>query len=131
MDEKGFISIEYLFSIFIVLIIAVGVLFFTLTTIESNKNIENSVSSRLTLDHVANLISQVNANGEGYSIYLHLDSKPGYYKITVEKNKLTIQSWNRKGEKLVMPLKIDSKYELYSGNDYLISKNDEGKIEIR
>ncbi|WP_405308922.1 hypothetical protein [Methanobrevibacter sp.] len=131
MDEKGFISIEYLFSIFIVLIIAVGVLFFTLTIIESNKNIENSVSSRLTLDHVANLISQVNANGEGYSIYLHLDSKPGYYKITVEKNKLTIQSWNRKGEKLVMPLKIDSKYELYSGNDYLISKNDEGKIVIR
>lgn len=131
MDEKGFISIEYLFSIFIVLIIAVGVLFFTLTTIESNKNIENSVSSRLTLDHVANLISQVNANGEGYSIYLHLDSKPGYYKITVEKNKLTIQSWNRKGEKLVMPLKIDSKYDLYSGNDYLISKNDEGKIVIR
>ena len=131
MDEKGFISIEYLFSIFIVLIIAVGVLFFTLTTIESNKNIENSVSSRLTLDHVANLISQVNANGEGYSIYLHLDSKLGYYKITVEKNKLTIQSWNRKGEKLVMPLKIDSKYELYSGNDYLISKNDEGKIVIR
>ena len=131
MDEKGFISIEYLFSIFIVLIIAVGVLFFTLTTIESNKNIENSVSSRLTLDHVANLISQVNANGEGYYIYLHLDSKPGYYKITVEKNKLTIQSWNRKGEKLVMPLKIDSKYELYSGNDYLISKNDEGKIVIR
>ena len=119
MDEKGFISIEYLFSIFIVLIIAVGVLFFTLTTIESNKNIENSVSSRLTLDYVANLISQVNANGEGY------------YKITVEKNKLTIQSWNRKGEKLVMPLKIDSKYELYSGNDYLISKNDEGKIVIR
>ena len=131
MDEKGFISIEYLFSIFIVLIIAVGVLFFTLTTIESNKNIENSVSSRLTLDHVANLISQVNANGEGYYIYLHLDSKPGYYKITVEKNKLTIQSWNRKGEKLVMPLKIDSKYELYSGKDYLISKNDEGKIVIR
>ena len=131
MDEKGFISIEYLFSIFIVLIIAVGVLFFTLTTIESNKNIENSVSSRLTLDYVANLISQVNANGEGYSIYLHLDSKPGYYRITVEKNKLTIQSWNRKGEKLVMPLKIDSKYELYSGNDYLISKNDEGKIVIR
>ena len=131
MDEKGFVSIEYLFSIFIVLIIAVGVLFFTLTTIESNKNIENSVSSRLTLDYVANLISQVNANGEGYSIYLHLDSKPGYYKITVEKNKLTIQSWNRKGEKLVMPLKIDSKYELYSGNDYLISKNDEGKIVIR
>ena len=131
MDEKGFISIEYLFSIFIVLIIAVGVLFFTLTTIESNKNIENSVSSRLTLDYVANLISQVNANGEGYYIYLHLDSKPGYYKITVEKNKLTIQSWNRKGEKLVMPLKIDSKYELYSGNDYLISKNDEGKIVIR
>ena len=131
MDEKGFISIEYLFSIFIVLIIAVGMLFFTLTTIESNKNIENSVSSRLTLDHVANLISQVNAKGEGYSIYLHLESKPGYYKITVEKNKLTIQSWNRKGEKLVMPLKIDSKYDLYSGNDYLISKNDEGKIVIR
>ena len=94
MDKKGFISIEYLFSIFILLIIALGLLFFTSASIESSKNIENNVQYRLILDHVASIINQVNSNGNGYSIYLHLDSKPGFYMITVEKNKLTIESFS-------------------------------------
>ena len=131
MDKKGFISIEYLFSIFIVLIIAVGLLFFTSTSIESSKNIENNVEHRLILDYVANVINQVNANGEGYSTYLHLDSKPGFYMITVQKNKLTIEFSNKKGETLLLPFKIDSKYKLYSGKNYLVSKNQDGEIVIK
>ena len=50
MDEKGFISVEYLFSIFIILIIASGLLFFTSATIMSEKNIEENVNHRLILD---------------------------------------------------------------------------------
>ena len=50
MDEKGFISIEYLFSIFIVLIIASGLLFFNQATIESNNNIENNTSNETNTD---------------------------------------------------------------------------------
>lgn len=129
MDEKGFISIEYLFSIFVIIIIAIGLLFFTSNLIESSNNIENNVNHRLILDYVANIISQVNANGEGYSINIFLDSKPGFYEITVEKNRLTIEFSNKKGETLILPIKIDSKYKLYSGKSYRISKND-GKIVI-
>lgn len=131
MDKKGFISVEYLFSIFIILIIAIGLLFFTHNSIESSKNIENNVQHRLILDNVANLINQVNAHGEGYSVYLHMDSKPGDYLITVERNKLTMQFSNRKGETLTLPLNTDVKYELYSGRNYLISKIDDGKIVIK
>ena len=130
MDRKGFISIEYLFAIFIILIIASGLLFFTQSIIESSNNIENNVLHRLVLDNVANSINQVNAHGEGYSIYVHLDSKPGYYVINVEKNKLTMEFSNKKGESLVMPLKTDVDYKLYSGRSYLIGKSEDGKIVI-
>ena len=131
MDKKGFISIEYLFLIFIVLIIAVGLLFFTSASIGSTNNIADNVEHRLILDYVANMINQVNANGEGYSIWIYLDSKPGFYEIDVEKNKLTIEFSNKKGETLVLPLKIESKYKLYSGRSYLISKNDDVEIVIK
>lgn len=130
MDEKGFISIEYLFSIFIVLIIASGLLFFTQSTIESNNSIENNVQHRLILDNLAGVINQVNSHGEGYSTQVHLDSKVGYYEITVGWDKLTMKYSNRKGETPIMPLKIDSEYKLYSGGSYLISKTENGKIVI-
>ena len=131
MDDKGFISIEYLFSIFILLIIASGLLFFTQSSIESNKDIENDVTHRLILDNVANIISQVNSHGEGYSINIHLDSKPGYYEIEVEKNKLTMEYSNKKGETSILPINIDSNYKLYSGRSYSIEKTSDGKIVIR
>lgn len=54
MDNKGFISIEYLFSLFILVIIALGLLFFASSSILSSLNIEDSVSHRLILDDVAN-----------------------------------------------------------------------------
>ena len=130
MDKKGFFSPEYLFSIFIILIIASGLLFFTQSTIESSNNIENNMQHRLILDKVANLINQVNSHGEGYSTYFHLDSKPGYYVINVEKDKLTIEFSNKKGEAFALPLKTDVDYKLYSGRSYLISKTNDGKIVI-
>ena len=67
MDDKGFISIEYLFSLFIVLIITCGVLFYASASISSSLNIGDSVAHRIVLDNVANEISQVNSNGVGYS----------------------------------------------------------------
>ena len=131
MDDKGFISIEYLFSIFVILIIAIPLLFLSQSAIESSLNMQDSVSHRLILDDVANTISQVNSNGEGYSKSLALPSDKGYYEITVENNKLTIQYGDKKGETL-LPLSItDSKYKLHSGKSYLISKNSEGKLVIQ
>ncbi|WP_405295404.1 hypothetical protein [Methanobrevibacter sp.] len=128
MDNKGFISIEYLFSLFIVIIIALGVLFYASASISSSLNIEDSVAHRLILDDVANVISQVNSNGVGYSKSIELPSDRGYFEITVEKNKLTMEYENKKGETQMMFANLDGKYKLISGRTYFISKTSEGIV---
>ncbi|WP_298521566.1 hypothetical protein [uncultured Methanobrevibacter sp.] len=130
MDNKGFISIEYLFSIFIILIIALPLLFISQSMIESSLNIEESVAHRVILDDVANSISQVNSNGEGYSKSITLPSDVGYYEITVENGKLTMEYADRMGETLIPVSNFDSKYNLHSGSSYLVSKNGNGRIVI-
>ena len=130
MDNKGFISIEYLFSIFVVLIIAIPLLFISQSAIESSLNIEDSMAHRLILDDVSNAISQVNSNGNGYSKSVYLTSDVGYYEITVENNRLTMDYYGRTGQTLLPVSNFDSKYVLHSGNSYLISKDGEGKIVI-
>ncbi|MBP3791696.1 MAG: hypothetical protein ILA26_06670 [Methanobrevibacter sp.] len=128
MDNKGFISIEYLFALFIVIIIALGVLFFTSSALSSSFNIDDSVSHRLILDEVANQINQVNSNGEGYSKKINLPSDKGYYELTINKNKLIIEYDGKKGETLLPLVNIDSKDKLISGRSYLITKTDEGIV---
>ena len=129
MDDKGFISIEYLFSLFIVIIIACSVLFFSQSAINSSLNIEDSATHRLILDDVANKISQVNANGEGYSKYLKLPLNKGYFEITVKRDKLILEYDNKKAESPMPLLNIDEEYKLISGKGYFITKSD-GKIVI-
>ena len=128
MDDKGFISIEYLFSLFIVIIIACGMLFYASASISSSLNIEDSVTHRLILDEVANQIAQVNSNGEGYSKYIILPSDKGYFEITVDKNKLVIQYDGKKGETLLPLTNFNTEYKLISGKSYVISKTDEGIV---
>ena len=128
MDNKGFISIEYLFSLFILIIIALGVSFFASSGIGSSLNIEDSLAHRLILDDLSNQISQVNSNGIGYSKSIKLPSDRGYFEITVERNKLTMEYADRKGETLMMPADMDSKYKLVSGRSYLITKTADGVV---
>lgn len=128
MDNKGFISIEYLFSLFILVIIALGLLFFASSSILSSLNIEDSVSHRLILDDVANQIAQVDSNGVGYSKILKLPSDRGYFEITAEKNRLTMEFSDKKGESMLILANLDSKYTLVSGRSYVISKTSEGVV---
>ena len=128
MDDKGFISIEYLFSLFIIIIIACGMLFYTSASISSSLNIEDSVTHRLILDEVANQIAQVNSNGVGYSKYIILPSDNGYFEITVDKNRLVIQYDGKKGETLLPLTDFNTEYKLISGKSYVISKTDKGIV---
>ena len=128
MDNKGFISIEYLFSLFILVIIALGLLFFASSSISSSLNIEDSVAHRLILDDVANQIAQVDSNGVGYSKILKLPSDRGYYEITVDKNRLTMEFSDKKGESMLILADIGSIYTLVSGRSYMISKTSEGVV---
>ena len=128
MDNKGFISIEYLFSLFIIIIIALGLLFYSSSSILSSLNIEDSVSHRLILDEVGDVISQVNSNGIGYSKSFKLPSHKGYFEIIVEKNKLTMEFDGKKGQTQLMLANIDKKYTLVSGRTYFVSKTSDGIV---
>ena len=128
MDNKGFISIEYLFSLFIVIIIALGVLFYASASISSSLNIEDSATHRLILDDVADVISQVNSNGVGYSKFIKLPSDRGYFEIVVDNNRLTMEYNGKKGQTALMLANMDSKYRLVSGRSYMITKTDEGIV---
>ncbi len=128
MDSKGFISIEYLFSLFIVIIIACGMLFYASSLISSSFNIEDGIAHRLILDDAANVISQVNSNGIGYSKILHLPSDKGYFEITVDKNKLTMEYGGKKGETSLPLANMDSRYKLLSGRSYIVSKTQDGIV---
>ena len=61
MDEQGFISAEYIFALFMIFIIACSLLFYSSSIIDATVNIENSITHRLILDEVSNVISQVNS----------------------------------------------------------------------
>ena len=128
MDNKGFISVEYIFSLFIIIIIACSVLFYSESTINSSLNIEDGVTHRLILDEVANQIAQVNSNGVGYSKYIRLPSDKGYFEITVDKNRLVIQYDGKKGETLLPITNFNTDYKLISGKSYVISKTDDGIV---
>ncbi len=128
MDNKGFISIEYLFSLFIVIIIACGILFYASASISSSLNIEDDVTHRLILDDVANQISQVNSNGVGYSKVIKLPSDKGYFELTVNKNKLVMEYGDKKGESMLPLINIDSKEKMTSGHSYFVLKTDEGIV---
>lgn len=127
MDDKGFISIEYLFALFIIVIIVCGMLFFTQASLSSSFNIDDAASHRMILDSVANQIAQVNSNGVGYSKIMRLPTDSGYYELTFDKNKLIIEYDGKKGE-TVLPLAIDHDTRLVSGRSYMITKTDEGIV---
>ena len=130
MDDKGLISIEYLFSLFLILVLACGMLFLVSSSISSTLNIEDTITHRMILDNVVNEISQVNSNGIGYSKYIKLPSDNGYYEISVSKNKLTIEYGDKKGETLLPLLNMDTQTKLISGKSYLVSKTDDGIVII-
>ena len=128
MDNKGFISIEYIFALFIIIIIASGMLFFTQASLSSSFNIEDSVSHRLILDSVANQISQVNSNGVGYSKIIQLPSDKGYFELSIHKNKLIMEYDDKKGETLLPLANIETKEKMVSGRSYMIVKTDDGLV---
>lgn len=131
MDNQGFISVEFLFSLFIILIVATGLLVYSQNTINSSLNIESEFNHRLILDDVANTLNQVDSNGEFYSKYIKLPKTNKNYVLILEKNKLTIEYDDKKGEMVVPFIEPYSIYKMYPGRIYLIEKTHEGKILIK
>ena len=122
---------EFLFSLFIILIVATGLLVYSQNTMNSSLNMESNFNHRLILDNVAGTISEVESNGQFYSKYLKLPTTDKNYVLTLEKNKLTIEYDNKKGEEFIPFIDPYSTYKMYPGRIYVIEKTHEGKILIK
>jgi alkyl sulfatase BDS1-like metallo-beta-lactamase superfamily hydrolase len=131
MDNQGFVSVEFLFSLFIILIIAFGLLLYAQNTVDSSLNVESDMNHRLILDNVANRINQVDSQGEFYSQYIKLPVTDKNYVLTLDKNELIIEYDNKKGEMFVPFIEPYSTYKMYPGHIYVIEKTHEGKILIK
>lgn len=138
MNNKGFISIQYLFSIFLLILIAIFILSLSFNSISSQQNIENHLSSRILLDAVSDNINQVSSNGEGYSKEIKLPAKisGNQYKIKVAKNSIVFYGGGKMAKNKIQPVILvkDSmkvnEIELYSGNNYVIRKYEDSKLSI-
>lgn len=135
MDNYGFISIDYLFSIFLILLIAIGILYFSESTLNSAENIEKTTDYRLFLDNIADEINQVNSNGANFSKVISLPYKiqDNNYVLTLSEDSLTLDIDNRKASTNIFPIKLENNLDvdLYGGNSYLIKKEDESTISVK
>lgn len=135
MDNQGFISIDYLFSIFLIILIAIGILYFSESTLNSAENIEKTTSYRLFLDNIADEINQVNSNGANFSKIISLPYKiqNHNYVLTLSEDSLTLDIDNRKASTNIFPIKLENNLDvdLYGGNSYLIKKEDENTISVK
>ena len=135
MDNQGFISIDYLFSIFLILLIAMGILYFSESTLNSAENIEKTTSYRLFLDNIADEINQVNSNGANFSKVISLPYKiQGHsYVLSLSEDSLTLDIDDRKASTNIFPIKLENNLDvdLYGGNSYLIKKEDENTISVK
>lgn len=135
MDNQGFISIDYLFSIFLIILIAIGILYFSESTLNSAENIEKTTSYKLFLDNIADEINQVNSNGANFSKVISLPYKiqDNSYVLTLSGDSLTLDIDNRKASTNIFPIKLENNLDvdLYGGNSYLIKKEDENTISVK
>ncbi len=139
MNNQGFISIQYLFSIFILILIATGILFIAANYISSVETIEYHSAIRIVLDDVCDDINQVNSNGEGYSkkIMLPKDIMGKSYSLEISNNEITIKCGSEIAQNNINPVylvkndAITDKIQLYGGNSYIIEKHEKSQISIK
>lgn len=140
MDYKGFLSIDFLFIFFLILIIATAFLYYGENSIRSGENIESNIEGRIFLDKIANLINQVSSNGPGYSKTINLPNNISdkSYLLIVKSNKIILEYGNKRGTSSIFPVHlinnenlIVDEIKLYNGNIYLIERKDEGKLKIK
>jgi hypothetical protein len=132
MDSKGIYMINFIFSIFIILIIFI----ISLNLIESNLSdetlVEVDLNSRLLLDEIGNSINSVSSKNLGNIKKITLPkniSSVGYY-ILVKKTEIIISFRSKKGETVIKPIKlanskgkIINELSLYPGETYKIKKS--------
>jgi len=140
MDSRGIATVDFLFTLFLTLLIAISTLNLIGTNLNTEKSIEEDTNGRLILEKVANSINQVNSNlpGNIQEIHLPTNISGNSYVIIVKSNHIILEFNNKKGKSAIFPINLVNfnmerikEIKLYSGEDYKIKKSsDENNINV-
>lgn len=130
-DKKALMSLDFLFSFIILIIISTLILGFVYSNLSNIYSDDENIQERLILDKVASEINTVSSKDQGYSTVIHLKKDVyGYsYYIRVNKNRITLYDTFNRLDSSIYPITIKNKYgspisyiNLNSGCDYNVSK---------
>jgi len=132
MDSKGIATVDFLFTLFLTLIIAISSLNLIGTNLNTEYSIEEDTSARMILEKVTNSINQVNSNLPGNIQEIHLPPKISNYSyiITVKSTNIDLEFSNKKGKSAIFPVNLVdfnmnhiNEVKLYCGENYKIKKS--------
>lgn len=132
MDSNGIATLDLIFTIFLMMIITITSLNLIEERLNMEKNIDEHVQGRLLIEKVANIINQVNINGNGYSTKINLPQniQNNSYSILVKSDEIILEFNNKKGKSTILPLKLEdsnnlmiNEIKIYGGNSYLFKKS--------
>ena len=131
MDSKGIATVDFLFTLFLTLIITISILNLIGTNLNTEKSIEDDTSARMILEKVSNAINHVNSNLPGNAQKIHLPKNISSYSyvITVKSRYIVLEFNNKKGSSAIFPINLVdfnmkhiNEIKLYSGEEYNIKK---------
>lgn len=140
MDESGSLSIDILFTAFILLIIIIPSINLISDRFQLVDNSEELVEARSLAENIAGAIDQVYAGGNGHEIIINMPyhlNKNTRYKVTVNTSGVLVDLDGRKGLAHISPFMISNKPKpdksttvtLTPGNSYTIyNKKDESGV---
>ncbi|KZX16166.1 hypothetical protein MBCUT_10320 [Methanobrevibacter cuticularis] len=140
MNSRGLVTVDFVFTLFLTLLIAMTTLSFFVNTLDNEKIIEEEVNFRLLIDKIANSINQVNSNEVGNikEVKIPNNLSKMNYNLIVKKNKVIFISNNKKGESTIFPVRLADfnnntleEIRLNSGEAYKIKKSmDDNNISM-
>jgi len=132
MDSKGISTVDFIFTIFLSLIIVIVGLNLIGNNLEDEVIMEEELNGRMIVDSIANSINEVNSNNLGHiqEISLPKNISNKSFSITINQNEVLIEFGNRKGESTIFPTRlansnkdIVNEIKLYPGESVKIQKS--------
>ncbi|WP_040682683.1 hypothetical protein [Methanobrevibacter boviskoreani] len=134
-DNIGVISIDFLFSYAVLILITAVLLSFAYSNLGNINSEEQNLEERLILDSLSDSINSVSLNKVGYSRKISLKGDvQGYpYTVQVYNNHLILYDKFNSLESIIIPVNIKTftgttaySFRLDSGSTYLLTNVEEG-----
>mgnify|MGYP000862951286 CR=1 FL=1 len=129
---SGAMSVDFIFAIFVILIILQGILALTSDRMDMVKDTEELGSARMVAESVAETIDATYSGGEGQSTMITLPPAPNKeYRVIVSSSGVYVKVDGMIGKACVTPhpiLKSGYEFTMHPEESYNISTTRDGKV---